>query len=231
MLAFVDESKRVVGGEKTISIGFFVTNSFQAAYGCLINGYRGILRKYSIKLRDREIKFSTLLHCLATRIGVLSERDINLIFRPIVHKLSSFGYSIAFVSNQYIEFNIIPVVGECLNILKTPRTLRKIRKRVGNMGFRPSKRILSLFSMLLLVHKTHGVGRLIIDKGFIDKKSLSFMREAIDMLKLNLNISICRPEQEKGITLADFVSGYSRYADPTKIHLHTNDILIFRKTS
>ena len=79
-MAFVDESRRTVYGRDIISVGFFVTSSFEAAYECLMNEYREIIRKYSLRLRGVEIKFSTLLHGLAMRLGRLDVDDINTIF-------------------------------------------------------------------------------------------------------------------------------------------------------
>ena len=229
MLAFVDESRKSIGTRDIISIGFFVTNNFQAAYETLMKGYRGLIRRYSLRLKSVEIKFSTLLRSLASSLSKFDAGDINAIFEPIIRKLAGFGYPIAFVFDQYVEFNIIPMVSEYLSILKSSRTLRKVGRAIGYTGFRPSRRTLSLLSMLILIHKLYEVHRVIVDRNLVDKRNLSFIRESIRELKLGFDVILCRPEQEKGILLADFVAGYSRYINTAKFYVITNAVLIFRK--
>lgn len=228
MLAFVDESKRIMRGEEVNSIGFYMTKSFEPAYDVLINGYLGIIDKYGLRIDKREIKFSTILNELSKSFGKIDKRDIARIFDPLLAKLRAYGYCLAFVFKHYEIFDASGLIRDYIEFITSLENLRKIRRITKTPSYHPSKKVLSVLSIILLSQALYGVEHFIVDHNFVTRSDLKFLNASLNVIGKRPNVKYCSPSFEKGILIADFVAGLAKYiAERKKIILITDNINIF----
>ena len=103
------------------------------------------------------------------------------------------------------------LIRESIEYVVSSKTLRNIRKMMKIPSYYPSKRTISLLSMILLSWTLYRVDILIIDHNLTTKSDLEFINGSLRILGKKLNVKFCASTQEKGIFLADFVAGLAKY--------------------
>ena len=219
MLAFVDESK----SGSLVSIGFYISRSYIAAYEGLMDEYRKILRSLSARVRG-EVKFSTILNIIGKKLGILPNIELMKIFREAVRKISMYGYGLAILINEKIP--TLPRVVE--DMMHIENSLARIRKLMKSRGYSPSNRTLKvLISFLIMMNLYPKISTIIVDQNFIRKKDLCFIFVTLRFLGYNTHIRFCSKAEGRGILIADFVAGLSRHISTNYSYGIIDNILVF----
>lgn len=215
----MDESRR----GSLVTIGVYISKSYLLAYEGLIEEYKKILGLVT-KRFPIEIKFSNVLNKLGQTYGILPRSEIMKIFKNAIDKISSHGYGIGIIISNDIPM-FPKTVEEYEYIMKS---IPHIRKRMKTKGYTPSRNVLKFLKSFLLTLTLHlNINEFVLDHNFMKKKELKFIKEALALLGTHIDVRICANEEEKGIAIADFIAGISKYLDRKCSYGITNKITVF----
>ena len=206
-IAYVDESMH----KNIVSIGIVVmdTASLDSVHRYLISSYRSILRNFGARYEISEAKFSYVLNVVAKKHNLGNEEVENLIVKPILRVLLDRCLLLSIIAERGETDLTIPHA----EIFREKWFLKAYRSLMKKPAAYPKQKTVFYARLIyfLLSSMLDNVSRIVIDKNLGGMGKHQEQLVAVLSILTNRDIRSADSQKEKGIQIADFIAGASRY--------------------